>query len=82
MAVGWNTFEKLERPTVYYGLSPEALWLSASAGEGASVTYPTSRTWSNTVIIEGLFPATTYCEYLYASHLIVEFKLTSTVNRL
>ncbi|KAF8307934.1 Metallo-dependent phosphatase [Clavulina sp. PMI_390] len=58
MTVGWNTFEQLSNPKVYYGLSPNKLSLYASSH--SSITYPTSRTWSNTVKITGLLPSTTY----------------------
>lgn len=59
MTVGWNTFEQLTKPRVFYGLSPKKL--KFSAWSTSSVTYPTSRTWANTVKISGLDPATTYC---------------------
>ncbi|KAF8307935.1 Metallo-dependent phosphatase [Clavulina sp. PMI_390] len=58
MAVGWNTFKQLSNPKVYYGLSPNKLSLCASSH--SSITYPTSRTWSNTIKITGLLPSTTY----------------------
>ncbi|KAF8320020.1 Metallo-dependent phosphatase [Clavulina sp. PMI_390] len=58
MAIGWNTFAPLTKPTVHYGFAPNKLWFSASSH--SSVTYPTSRTWANSVLIEGLLPATTY----------------------
>lgn len=68
MAVGWNTFERITKPTVHFGLSPGTLWFSASSK--SSETYPTSRTWANTVLIEDLLPATTYCE-CSISHILV-----------
>ncbi|KAF8307931.1 Metallo-dependent phosphatase [Clavulina sp. PMI_390] len=58
MTVGWNTFTQLSNPKVHYGFWPNALWFSASSH--SSVTYPTSRTWSNTVKLTGLLPSTTY----------------------
>lgn len=58
MTVAWNTFQPLSNPTVHYGLQPNLL--TSSANSSSSVTYPTSRTWSNTVKIEGLQPATIY----------------------
>jgi hypothetical protein len=60
MYVAWNTYEHIAQPTVNYGLSPDTLTFSADSTN--SVTYPTSRTWSNSVLITGLTPATTYCE--------------------
>lgn len=61
MAVGWNTFQPLKKPTVHYGLAPNHLDFAASSH--SSVTYPTSRTWANSVLLENLLPATTYCEH-------------------
>ncbi len=40
MVVSWNTFEKLDNPTVKYGLSKDQLVHTASSTE--SVTYQTS----------------------------------------
>ncbi|KAF8307932.1 Metallo-dependent phosphatase [Clavulina sp. PMI_390] len=58
MTVGWNTFKQLSSPKVYYGSWPDQLWFSASSK--SSITYPTSRTWANTVKLTGLTPSTTY----------------------
>ncbi|KAJ7450509.1 hypothetical protein B0H11DRAFT_2077232 [Mycena galericulata] len=58
MRIGWSTFQQLEQPTVYFGHSPHSM--SRSASSQSSTTYPTSRTWSNTVTLTGLEPYTTY----------------------
>lgn len=58
MTVAWNTFQQLTKPKVHYGLLPHLLLFSAESS--SSVTYNTSRTWSNTVKLEGLLPSTTY----------------------
>jgi hypothetical protein len=58
MHVSWNTYDQLSNPTVYYGLSPSLLLLSASSN--VSVTYRTSTTYNNHVKIDGLLPDTTY----------------------
>lgn len=58
MSVGWNTYEQLDQPCVQYGLSSDALTLESCSN--SSVTYPTSRTYFNTVILTSLAPATTY----------------------
>ncbi|KAF8313567.1 Metallo-dependent phosphatase [Clavulina sp. PMI_390] len=58
MAVGWNTYKQLSAPTVHYGTSPTSL--NSTASSASSVTYKTSRTWANSVLISGLQPATTY----------------------
>lgn len=64
MRIGWNTFQQLEEPTVYFGQAPNAMFRSASSQ--SSTTYPTSRTWSNTVTLTELEPYTTYCMSLAA----------------
>lgn len=66
MFVSWNTFEKLEKPTVHYGLSPWSL--NKTASSDVSVTYPTSLTYNNHVKITGLEPDTTY--YYLPEHLL------------
>ncbi|THW87973.1 Metallo-dependent phosphatase [Aureobasidium pullulans] len=58
MTVSWNTFSKLQAPTVQYGKSQNALTLQAQSNE--SVTYPTSLTYNNHVKITGLQPNTQY----------------------
>lgn len=58
MSVGWNTYEKQSQPCVDYGLSPGKLTMSSCSD--SSITYPTSRTWSNSVILNNLKPATKY----------------------
>lgn len=58
MTVSWNTFNQLANPTVMYGLSQNAMNLTASSN--ISVTYPSSLTYNNHVKITGLTPNTTY----------------------
>ncbi|KAL8292964.1 hypothetical protein RQP46_000658 [Phenoliferia psychrophenolica] len=58
MGVGFNTFKQLEKPTVYWGLTPDHLPFSSSSN--SSITYPTSRTWANTVHLSPLLPGTQY----------------------
>ncbi|OTB05340.1 hypothetical protein M426DRAFT_319888 [Hypoxylon sp. CI-4A] len=58
VSVGWNTYQKLDQPCVQYGTSSDAL--TSEACSAASVTYATSRTYSNAVTLTGLAPATTY----------------------
>ncbi|KAJ7785114.1 Metallo-dependent phosphatase-like protein [Mycena maculata] len=65
MRIGWSTFQQLERPTVYFGQFIHAMFRSASSQ--SSTTYPTSRTWSNTVTMTMLEPYTTYCASLAAA---------------
>jgi hypothetical protein len=62
MRIGWSTFQQLKQPTVYFGQSPHAMFRSATSQ--SSTTYPTSRTWSNTVTLTMLKPYTTYCASL------------------
>lgn len=59
MTIAWNTFKPLQKPTVRFGLLPK--FLDRIASSGSSLTYPTSRTWANTVKLGGLLPGTTYC---------------------
>ncbi|KAL2012586.1 hypothetical protein VTN00DRAFT_111 [Thermoascus crustaceus] len=58
MVVSWNTYSKLERPTVRYGLAPWALTNTASSD--VSITYNTSTTYNNHVKITNLAPNTLY----------------------
>ncbi len=58
MTVSWNTFSKVDTPTVLYGLSASNLTLTATSNE--SVTYNTSLTYNNHVKITGLTPSTLY----------------------
>lgn len=58
MMVSWNTFDHVRRPSVFWGRSKEHLTNVASSA--VSVTYPTSTTYNNHVLIKGLRPDTTY----------------------
>lgn len=59
VSVGWNTYEQLSQSCVVYGTAPTRLHMK-SCGSSPSTTYSTSRTWSNTAVLSGLTPATTY----------------------
>lgn len=58
MAVSWNTFGKVNNPTVYYGQSKDNLDKTVDGGK--SSTYNTSSTWNNHVKIPNLQHNTTY----------------------
>jgi acid phosphatase type 7 len=58
MAVSWNTNQQLSNPTVYFG--QDVNHLDGSASSHISTTYPTSTTYSNHVVIQGLQPETKY----------------------
>ncbi|KAG8418063.1 hypothetical protein J3458_005501 [Metarhizium acridum] len=58
VSIGWNTYQRLSKPCVQYGTRNDAL--TQEACSNMSETYSTSRTWSNTVIIDGLKPAIIY----------------------
>ncbi|EED21939.1 conserved hypothetical protein [Talaromyces stipitatus ATCC 10500] len=58
MTVSWNTYSKLDHPSVRYGLHPDSL--DRKAVSDVSVTYPTSTTYNNHVKINGLKPDTLY----------------------
>lgn len=58
MVVSWNTFSKLDFPSVRYGHHPNKL--NKIAYSDVSVTYSTSTTYNNHVKITGLQPDTLY----------------------
>ncbi|KFY96693.1 hypothetical protein V500_02329 [Pseudogymnoascus sp. VKM F-4518 (FW-2643)] len=58
MVVSWNTFDKVARPTVKYGTSPQRLIYYAEST--VSVTYNTSLTYNNHVALKDLEPDTLY----------------------
>lgn len=70
MSVGWNTYEQLARPCVQYGTSSTSL--TKKTCSNTSVTYNTSRTWSNTVVLADLTPATTYYYQIVSTNSSVE----------
>ena len=74
MSVGWNTYEQLSKPCVQYGTSSSAL--TSQACSTSSVTYATSRTWSNSVTLTGLQPATTYYYKIVSTNSTVDHFLS------
>ena len=58
ISVAWNTYTKLAQACVQYGTSSKSL--TSKACSNNAVTYPTSRTYFNTVQLTGLKPATNY----------------------
>src|SRR2546430_1479215 len=58
MTVSWNTFGKLSKPSVKWGTNPNRLDHEASSD--VSVTYQSSSTYNNHVLIENLEPDTLY----------------------
>ena len=58
MMVSWNTLGHVERPVVHWGISLDNLHHIATSN--VSVTYPTSTTYNNHVLINGLAPGRTY----------------------
>ncbi|AEO71895.1 uncharacterized protein THITE_2093391 [Thermothielavioides terrestris NRRL 8126] len=77
VTVGWNTYQQLSQPCVQYGTSPDDL--SSQACSTSSVTYPSSRTWSNAVTITGLKPATTYYYKIVSTNSTVDHFMSSRV---
>lgn len=77
MSVGWNTYSQLMNPCVQYGTS--ASNLASQACSKSSVTYGTSRTWSNAVTITGLQPATTYYYKIVSTNSTVDHFLSPRV---
>lgn len=76
--MGWNTYEKLSNPCVHYGIASNKLDRKACSSSG-SINYPTSRTWSNTVVIDGLKPATKYYYKIDSTNSTTEFFLSGRV---
>jgi len=74
MSVGWNTYSQLMKPCVQYGTS--ASNLASQACSTSSVTYGTSRTWSNAVTLTGLQPATTYYYQIVSTNATIEHFLS------
>ncbi|KAI4858746.1 putative acid phosphatase [Hypoxylon rubiginosum] len=70
VAIGWNTYQELDQPCVQYGTSSNALTLQACST--SSVTYATSRTYSNAVTLTGLSSATTYYYKIVSTNSSVE----------
>ena len=61
MQVSWNTSSQLPAiPTVQFGFVPEFLPFVSSPENGQSVTYPTSLTFNNHVLLTNLLPNTKY----------------------
>ena len=64
VSIGWNTFKQLSKPCVKYGKSETSL--DHQACSNSSITYHTSRTWSNFVTLTGLEPGCRYyCKSLF-----------------
>ena len=74
ISVGWNTYKQLSQPCVQYGFSGNALAFQACST--TSVTYPTSRTWSNAVVLTDLIPATTYYYKIVSTNSSIEHFLS------
>ncbi|KAL5427454.1 hypothetical protein PMIN05_011364 [Paraphaeosphaeria minitans] len=77
VSVGWNTYQKLAQPCVEYGTSTTSL--TSKQCSISSVTYPTSRTYSNAVTLTGLTPATTYYYKIVSTNSSVEHFLSPRV---
>jgi acid phosphatase type 7 len=65
MAISWNTIQKLTNPTVLFaegvgGHDDDDDDLHKRASSDVSVTYPSSSTYNNHVVIDGLEPHTVY----------------------
>jgi hypothetical protein len=72
MAVSWNTNQKLSNPTVHYGSDADNL--DKHADSQISKTYPTSSTYNNHVVIEGLKPDTVYYYQPQCGNVVQSFK--------
>ncbi|KAI0390297.1 Metallo-dependent phosphatase [Xylariaceae sp. FL0594] len=74
VSVGWNTYQQLAQPCVSYGTSESSL--TSTACSTRSVTYPTSRTWANAVVLTDLNPGTTYYYKIQSTNSTVEHFLS------
>lgn len=72
--MGWNTYEQLSQPCVQYGTASDSLTEKACSTD--SVTYDTSRTWSNAVTLTDLTPATTYYYQIVSTNSTVDHFLS------
>ncbi|ORY68372.1 Metallo-dependent phosphatase-like protein [Pseudomassariella vexata] len=70
ISVGWNTYQQLSKSCVQYGISSGSL--NSETCSTSSVTYATSRTWSNAVTLSGLSPATTYYYKIVSTNSSIE----------
>ncbi|KAJ6150661.1 hypothetical protein N7471_001860 [Penicillium samsonianum] len=70
VAIGWNTYEALSESCVAYGTLADNL--SSRSCSSSSVTYSTSRTWSNMVVLNNLGPATVYYYKIISANSSVE----------
>lgn len=66
VSVGWNTYTSLNQSCVRYGTSADHL--SSQACSIQSTTYGSSRTYSHTVILTDLTPATEYYYKIVSSN--------------
>ncbi|PCH08063.1 Hypothetical protein PENO1_009020 [Penicillium occitanis (nom. inval.)] len=71
VSVGWNTYAPQAKGCVRYGNSPDNLNHEVCSSSN-STTYPSSRTWSSTVVLTGLTPATTYYYQIVSTNSSVE----------
>lgn len=70
VSVGWNTYAAQNRSCVQYGSSPDSLKSQACSSQ--SSTYDTSRTYSHTVVLDDLTPATNYFYKIVSTNSSVE----------
>jgi acid phosphatase type 7 len=77
MSVSWNTNSKLARPSVAFGTTME---LGGIVTSDTSITYQTSSTYNNHVVITGLQPNTRYHYQPYCSDRIYSFTTARTAG--
>ncbi|QUC20484.1 uncharacterized protein UV8b_04725 [Ustilaginoidea virens] len=67
ITVSWNTYMKPKQACVKYGPADCSLTQQACSPSSAQ-TYPTSRTWFNSVTLTNLTPGTKYCYQVVSSN--------------
>ncbi|KHN96134.1 Purple acid phosphatase-lik [Metarhizium album ARSEF 1941] len=68
IAVSWNTYEKLDQACVKYGAPDCSSLTEQVCSSTPGTTYPSSRTWFNSVTLTGLRPATKYCYQIVSTN--------------
>lgn len=70
ISVGWNTYGPIDLACVQYGTASDNLTLKACSN--SSLTYPSSRTYSNVVSLGDLTPSTTYYYKIVSTNSVIE----------
>ncbi|KAJ5397377.1 hypothetical protein N7509_005490 [Penicillium cosmopolitanum] len=78
VSIGWNTYQPIEQPCVFFGTSHGKLDRRACSTT-PSTTYQTSRTWSQAVVLPSLNSSTTYYYQIDSTNSSVEHFLSPRI---